>query len=303
MGILQQPNFEPLTFARFTLAKMRLPLSKTDVDHECYVTGKRAILAAALLTISPIVSHPAFAASVPEIDVQRSCRYAATASLQNDAKQAYQSCLNDEEAARKQMVQEWGRFSASSRAACTGEQASSTHSYVELQTCLEMRLGGSFAHGGGSVGAPSTGTPSPGGGSSTPINPLQMTPSPSPGANFPSPQLSTPGQGNGPTSDLSGSAAGAQSSTITTPGGSGTTSAITPGTLTTPGAIGTAPGLTAPALTAAAPSFTAPATGLGARTPGIATTNSTIATWSTSVGSRLPTRSASPPSSGGHSGH
>jgi hypothetical protein len=120
-----------------------------------------AVLGGIVLGLS-LVSHTAGAASVQKLDARKSCRYAAASSIAKDAKSAYQSCLNDEENARRQILREWHQFSTASRLACAGEQAAFSPSYVELQTCLEMRTGRGFTHGGGpsTSGAPGSSSPS-----------------------------------------------------------------------------------------------------------------------------------------------
>jgi hypothetical protein len=81
----------------------------------------------------------AVADRVPTFDITRSCKLdlAATAGLSVD--QSLKNCLGDERGARLQLVTQWSKFSASSRAQCIPlENVGGTPSYVSLLTCLQM---------------------------------------------------------------------------------------------------------------------------------------------------------------------
>ena len=83
----------------------------------------------------------AVADRVPVFDVPRSCKLdlAATAGLSVD--QSLKNCVNDENRARQQLMSQWSKFSASSRAQCIPlENVGGTPSYVSLLTCLQMNL-------------------------------------------------------------------------------------------------------------------------------------------------------------------
>ncbi|WP_314946380.1 hypothetical protein [Bradyrhizobium cosmicum] len=83
----------------------------------------------------------AVADRVPAFDIVRSCKLdlAATASLSVD--QSLKSCLSDENMARQQLVSQWPKFSAPSKAECIPqENVGGTPSYVSLLTCLQMNL-------------------------------------------------------------------------------------------------------------------------------------------------------------------
>jgi hypothetical protein len=83
----------------------------------------------------------AVADRVPAFDVSRSCKLdvAATAGLSVD--QSLKNCVNDENRAQQQLVSQWSKFSASSRAQCIPlESIGGTPSYVSLLTCLQMNL-------------------------------------------------------------------------------------------------------------------------------------------------------------------
>ena len=83
----------------------------------------------------------AVADRVPAFDISRSCKLdlAATAGLSVD--QSLKNCVNDENRARQQLMSQWSKFSASSRAQCVPlENVGGTPSYVSLLTCLQMNL-------------------------------------------------------------------------------------------------------------------------------------------------------------------
>ena len=83
----------------------------------------------------------AVADRVPAFDISRSCKLdlAATAGLSVD--QSLKNCVNDENRARQQLMSQWSKFSASSRAQCIPlENVGGTPSYVSLLTCLQMNL-------------------------------------------------------------------------------------------------------------------------------------------------------------------
>jgi len=83
---------------------------------------------------------------VPHADPKRICLDACNAALPEDKANAYDSCIQDEQAARQQLSQKWASFSANARATCAKPDASMT-SYVEMLTCLEMESGSDFGSG------------------------------------------------------------------------------------------------------------------------------------------------------------
>ena len=96
------------------------------------------------ISISMIVvgAHLVVAIADPCLhSISRSCKldFAATAGLSVD--QSLKNCVNDENRARQQLVSQWSKFSASSRAQCIPlENVGGTPSYVSLLTCLQMNL-------------------------------------------------------------------------------------------------------------------------------------------------------------------
>ncbi len=104
--------------------------------------------------MSAIFLLVALAGSVPSADVQSTCRAARDAALPEDQAGAFQSCLHDEEDAKKQLQTRWKQYSAAAQQVCT-ETGGFSFSYVELRTCLEMQPGGSLSMQ--TTGAPPSG--------------------------------------------------------------------------------------------------------------------------------------------------
>jgi len=75
--------------------------------------------------------------SLPKLDIKAICRRARP--LLADDKGAYQSCLDDEVEAQKELSHKWFAFKPAARAMCTEEtQIGGAPSFVELITCLEL---------------------------------------------------------------------------------------------------------------------------------------------------------------------
>ena len=69
---------------------------------------------------------------VPNLDVRPGCQAADIADM------SQQTCLEDERAARDDLMKEWGQFPAQDKAMCTDQSRNYHPSYVELLTCLEI---------------------------------------------------------------------------------------------------------------------------------------------------------------------
>jgi hypothetical protein len=77
------------------------------------------------------------ASSVPKLDIEATCRRAQPLSA--GEKSAYQSCMNDETEARKELVKTWSTFKPAAQATCVDEtKIGGAPSYVELITCLQL---------------------------------------------------------------------------------------------------------------------------------------------------------------------
>jgi hypothetical protein len=69
---------------------------------------------------------------VPNLDVRSDCQAADMADM------SQQICLDDERAARDDLMKEWGQFPAQDKAMCTDQSKNYHPSYVELLPCLEI---------------------------------------------------------------------------------------------------------------------------------------------------------------------
>jgi hypothetical protein len=83
----------------------------------------------------------ALAAFAPTTALDSICQGAKAGLPPGDQAGAFQTCVQDEGAARDELRQKWSHFSANMRETCA-EPPGVTFSYVELLTCLEMQPGG-----------------------------------------------------------------------------------------------------------------------------------------------------------------
>ena len=83
----------------------------------------------------------AVADRVPAFDIARSCKLDTAATTGPSVDQSLKNCVNDENRARQELVSQWPKFSASSKAQCIPlEGIGGDPSYVSLLTCLQMYL-------------------------------------------------------------------------------------------------------------------------------------------------------------------
>jgi hypothetical protein len=81
----------------------------------------------------------AVADSVPVFDIARSCRLDLSAVAGLSDTLPLRACMGDERKARHQLVNQWRKFTASSKAECIPQESiGGTPSYVSLQACLQM---------------------------------------------------------------------------------------------------------------------------------------------------------------------
>ncbi len=81
----------------------------------------------------------AVANGVPAIDIQKTCRAAASVVSNTLTQRDVNICISSEQKAREQMVKDWSQYAAGDKARCV--QAGPKvylPSYVEWLTCLEM---------------------------------------------------------------------------------------------------------------------------------------------------------------------
>jgi hypothetical protein len=92
---------------------------------------------AAVLPLLLAQTALAIAAQAPVLDVKATCRRAQP--LSGGDVSAYQSCMNDELAAQKELTKKWSTFKSGPQAVCTqSTKNGGAPSYVELITCLEL---------------------------------------------------------------------------------------------------------------------------------------------------------------------
>lgn len=81
----------------------------------------------------------AIADGVPTVDIQKTCRAAASVTSGTSTQRDIDICVSSEQKAREQMAKDWGQYAAGDKARCV--QAGPRvylPSYVEWLTCLEM---------------------------------------------------------------------------------------------------------------------------------------------------------------------
>jgi hypothetical protein len=80
-------------------------------------------------------------AQAPQVDIQNTCRLAATAMVQlmgsGTSERDYEICFTSEEKAREQITKDWSTYAADDRTQCLQSQVY-LPSYIEWLTCLEM---------------------------------------------------------------------------------------------------------------------------------------------------------------------
>ena len=110
----------------------RSPAAKLDLGKS---VASAAVLATLVLGFADTTR-----AQVPTINVQETCRTAASAMVAmgtSTSQSALEQCLISEQRARDQIVKDWATFSAADKAQCLQTKLY-LPSYVEWLTCLEM---------------------------------------------------------------------------------------------------------------------------------------------------------------------
>jgi len=101
------------------------------------ITLPSAIVSAAVAWIIAVADAP------PKFDTAPSCKAAAAInrSLDLSVSQDYQSCMNDEESARTELVQNWNTYPADAKTRCVGQTTDGgTPSYVEVVECIVVTI-------------------------------------------------------------------------------------------------------------------------------------------------------------------
>ena len=76
----------------------------------------------------------------PAIDIQTTCQESSNALVDltgNSSQDSFNSCMNDEQTAREQIVKDWATYPALAKTQCV-QPKEYLPGYVEWQSCLEM---------------------------------------------------------------------------------------------------------------------------------------------------------------------
>ena len=87
-------------------------------------------------TVTAIIS---IADAPPKFNAAPGCKAAAAIdqSMDSAVSQSYQSCIDDEESARKTLVQDWNTYPADAKTRCVGQATvGGIPSYVETLECI-----------------------------------------------------------------------------------------------------------------------------------------------------------------------
>lgn len=97
---------------------------------------------------------------VPKLDIEPSCKAAGIEGM--TLGRTTQSCLNDENTARDQLVKDWSTYSSDDKSHCLSMVSTGgSPSYVELLSCLEMSRDAKKIAEGQPVTQPQPSTPPP----------------------------------------------------------------------------------------------------------------------------------------------
>jgi hypothetical protein len=106
------------------------------------LTKSRIALTAAIILGAILGAASAMAkdSGPPTIDIQTTCRESSNALVDltgNSGQDSFNSCMNDEQTAREQIVKEWATYPALAKTQCV-QPKEYLPGYVEWQSCLEM---------------------------------------------------------------------------------------------------------------------------------------------------------------------
>ena len=80
----------------------------------------------------------------PKFNAAAGCKAAAAIdqSMDLSVSQSYDSCMNDEESARKELMNTWAKYTPQKKSRCVGRtEVGGTPSYVEVLECLLVTVG------------------------------------------------------------------------------------------------------------------------------------------------------------------
>ena len=126
------------------------------VSFRAAVPGALALLA--------LASGSARADTVPNLDVESTCKSAQVANTSISDQANYDGCLRSEREAKRQAANNWGNYSPAAKRQCENQfKAGGYPSYVEMVTCLEL-ASGSVPTQSGQGGTATSGPGAPKGG-------------------------------------------------------------------------------------------------------------------------------------------
>ncbi|KAB1075743.1 hypothetical protein [Methylobacterium planeticum] len=122
------------------------------IDPRSFLTAAAALVA---------LAGPASAAGgVPNLDIESTCKSAASASASISDNASVEGCLRSERDARKEAERRWGDYTPAAKNQCEKQfQAGGYPSYVEMVTCLELASGTVPTQSGGGQAAGGPGAP------------------------------------------------------------------------------------------------------------------------------------------------
>jgi hypothetical protein len=80
----------------------------------------------------------------PKFNPAQGCKAAAAIDQSMDlaVSQSYESCMNDEESARKELTNTWSKYTPQEKSRCVGQtEVGGIPSYVEILECLLVTVG------------------------------------------------------------------------------------------------------------------------------------------------------------------
>ena len=102
----------------------------------------KPLFPAALATLLAVAAGPAFADSVPNLDVEKTCQSAQAAGSGVSDRASYDGCLRSERSAKQQAEEHWDKYTGPAKRQCEAQfKAGGYPSYVEMITCLELASG------------------------------------------------------------------------------------------------------------------------------------------------------------------
>lgn len=102
----------------------------------------KPLIPGTLAVLLSLVAGQALADSVPNLDVEQTCKSAQVAGSSVSDRASYEGCLRSERDAKRQAEQHWGSYTSASKRQCEAQfKAGGYPSYVEMVTCLELASG------------------------------------------------------------------------------------------------------------------------------------------------------------------